>query len=123
MAEGFAKKYWGETFDIYSAGITKHGLNQRAVKVMEEVGIDISNHESNTSDEIPADKINYVFTVCSNAHETCPHFSVGKIIHVGFDDPPFLTKEMIDEEEIIDVYRRVRDQIDKFVKNLNGELG
>ncbi|OUR99743.1 arsenate reductase [Halobacteriovorax marinus] len=122
MAEGFAKKYWGEKFDIYSAGITKHGLNPRAVKVMEEVGIDISTHVSNTSDEVPADKINYVFTVCGNAHETCPHFSVGKIKHVGFDDPPFLTKDMSDEEEILEIYRRVRDEIENFVKGLDGEL-
>lgn len=122
MAEGFAKKYWGDQYDIYSAGITKHGLNPRAVQVMKEVGVDISSHESNTSDEIPADKINYVFTVCSNAHETCPHFSMGKIQHVGFEDPPFLTKNMSDEEEIINIYRRVRDQIESFVMKLDSKI-
>lgn len=122
MAHGFAKKLWGENFDIYSAGVKKHGLNPRAVKVMAEAGVDISSHQSTLVEELPNIVMDYVFTVCSDAHETCPIFPGGKIIHVGFDDPPRLTKDLSHEEEILAVYRRVRDEIENFVKKLDQYL-
>lgn len=115
MAEGWGKSLKGEQFNFYSAGTKKHGLNPRAIQVMKEVGVDISTHESNTTDELPKITMDYVFTVCSDAHENCPYFPGGKIIHVGFDDPPRLTKEMTDENEILSVYRRVRDEIKQMV--------
>jgi arsenate reductase (thioredoxin) len=118
MAEGFGKALKGDKFNFYSAGTKKHGLNPYAIKVMSEVGIDISTHESNTTDELPDVTMDFVFTVCSDAHENCPFFPGGRIIHVGFDDPPRLTKEMSDEEEILKVYRRVRDEIKTFVNSI-----
>ncbi|TNE97889.1 MAG: arsenate reductase ArsC [Deltaproteobacteria bacterium] len=118
MAEGFGKALKGNKFNFYSAGTKKHGLNPYAIKVMSEVGIDISTHESNTTDELSDVKMDFVFTVCSDAHENCPFFPGGRIIHVGFDDPPRLTKEMSDEEEILNVYRRVRDEIKTFVNSI-----
>lgn len=118
MAEGFGKAFLGDRFNIYSAGTKKHGLNPRAIQVMQEVKIDISNHESKTTDELPASHMDFVFTVCSDAHETCPLFPGGKVIHVGFDDPPRLTKEMTNEEEILKIYRRVRDEIKEVVNKL-----
>ena len=118
MAEGFGKKFLGDRFDVYSAGISKHGLNSRAVKVMAELAIDISNHESNSAEEFAGIIMDQVYTVCSNAHETCPFFPGGSITHVGFDDPPTLTKDMKDEEEILNDYRRVRDEIDLFIQGL-----
>lgn len=118
MAEGFGKALRGNEFSFYSAGTKKHGLNPYAVRVMQEIGIDISSHESNTTDEFSEVTMDYVFTVCSDAHENCPFFPGGKIIHVGFDDPPRLTKDMIDEEEILLVYRRVRDEIKTFVEKI-----
>ena len=118
MAEGFGKALKGDEFNFFSAGTKKHGLNPNAVKVMSEAGVDISSHESNTTDELPQVSMDYVFTVCSDAHENCPYFAGGKIIHVGFDDPPRLTKEMKNEEDILDVYRRVRDEIKAMVKNI-----
>jgi arsenate reductase len=121
MAEGWAKSLKGDLYNFYSAGTKKHGLNSRAVQVMSEVGIDISHHESNTVDELEA-KIDIVFTVCSDAHETCPFFPAGKIIHVGFDDPPRLTSEMNNEEEILNVYRTVRDEIKEFIVNIEDKL-
>lgn len=121
MAEGIARELKGDQFSFYSAGTAKHGLNLRAVRVMREIGIDISTHESNTTDEIK-DKIDYVFTVCSDAHENCPYFPVGKIIHMGFDDPPRLTKEMTSEEDILNVYRRVRDEIKIFIEDIEKHL-
>jgi arsenate reductase (thioredoxin) len=123
MAEGFARKYWANVFDSYSAGIKKHGMNPRAVKVMEEIGIDISQQFSKTTDDLIDVKFDIVVTVCGHAHETCPVFPGGKIVHIGFEDPPFLTKDWEDEEEILNVYRRVRDEIGEVMKNLPDSLG
>lgn len=121
MAEGWGRSLKGDRHKFYSAGTKKHGLNPRAVQVMKEAGVDISNHESNTLDEIE-DKMDVVFTVCSDAHENCPYFPGGKIVHVGFDDPPRLTADMSDEEEILNVYRKVRDEIKFFVENIEKHL-
>lgn len=118
MAEGWGKALKGDEFNFFSAGTKKHGLNPNAVKVMKDAGVDISSHESNTTDELSDFTIDFVFTVCSDAHENCPYFPGGKIIHVGFDDPPKLTKGMTDEEEILSEYRRVRDEIKALVTNI-----
>jgi arsenate reductase len=122
MAEGFARKYWGHEFNVFSAGIKKHGMNDRAIKVMNEAGIDISSHHSKTTDELPQIKFDYIVTVCDSAKETCPYFPGGKVVHVGFQDPPALTKDIINEEEALEVYRRVRDEIEAFIKNIKSKL-
>lgn len=118
MAEGWARKYWGETFNVFSAGTKKHGMNERAMNVMKEAGVDISSHYSKTVEELPVKNFDYVVTVCDHAHENCPYFPDGKIIHVGFQDPPALTKNMTNEEEILKIYRRVRDEIESAIKTL-----
>lgn len=122
MAEGWGRALKGEKFNFFSAGTKKHGLNQNAIKVMREVGIDMSDHISNTVEELPDVKMDFVITVCSDAHENCPYFPGGKIIHHGFDDPPRLTKSMENEEQILEVYRRVRDEIKEFVINIETYL-
>jgi arsenate reductase len=122
MAEGFAKKYWGHEFNVYSAGTKKHGMNKRAIQVMQEVGVDISSHFSKTTDELPKVVFDYVVTVCDSAKESCPYFSGSKVIHVGFQDPPSLTREMTSEEEILSVYRRARDEIEAFIQNLKTSI-
>ncbi len=122
MAEGFGKALKGDRFHFYSAGTKKHGLNPRAVKVMQESGVDISNQTSNTLDEFDNIKMDYIFTVCSDAHDNCPYYPHGKTIHVGFEDPPRLTEQMQDEEEILSVYRRVRDEIKSFVETIEKHL-
>lgn len=122
MAEGFARKYWGHEFDVYSAGTKRHGMNERAMKVMKEAGVDISSHYSKTVDELPKVKFDFVVTVCDSAKENCPYFPGGKVVHVGFQDPPALTKEMKDEEEVLSVYRRVRDEIEIFIKDMKSKL-
>ena len=123
MAEGWAKHLKGELYDVYSAGIETHGLNPNAVRVMAEEGIDISKQESvNVSDynEVPFD---YVVTVCGHAHENCPFFSgSAKVVHVGFDDPPGLAKLAPTEEDGLDIYRRVRDEIRDFIEQLPDSL-
>lgn len=122
MAEGWARKYWGEEFNVFSAGTKKHGMNERAIKVMQEAGIDISSHYSKTVEELPKVTFHYVITVCDSAHENCPYFPGGRVIHVGFQDPPSLMQDMIDEEEILKVYRRVRDEIESFIINMKQDL-
>lgn len=122
MAEALCRKYWGDIFNIYSAGTKKHGMNNRAIKVMEELGLDISNHYSKTVDELPNIPFDYIITVCDSAKEHCPYFSGSKIIHIGFEDPPALTKDMMNEDDILNVYRKVRDEIHIAIKNLQTKL-
>ena len=119
MAEGWAKKLHRNHLDVYSAGTETHGLNPSAVKVMHEVGIDMSKQISQKLDEFDNIPIDYVVTVCPHAHETCPAFP-GKatVLHHGFDDPPKLARSAKTEEESLSHYRRVRDDIRAFVETL-----
>lgn len=123
MAEGYARKYWGDKLNVYSAGTKKHGMNLRAVQVMKEVGVDLTSHYSKTVDEISNVHFDFVVTVCGHANENCPYFPGGKVIYQGFEDPPALTSTMKDEDEILQVYRRVRDEIEVYIKKLDSILG
>lgn len=123
MAEGFARALKSDSLEAYSAGIEKHGLNPRAVRVMAEAGVDISGQYSKTTDELGAIDFDYVITVCDNARESCPLFiGEAQIVHVGFDDPPRLAQEATTEEEALTHYRRVRDEIRSFVEGLPDNL-
>ena len=122
MAEGFGRDLKGSAFNFYSAGTETHGLNPRAVKVMSEAGVDISHHQSKTLESLSDVKLDYVITVCGHAHENCPYIAKGKILHHGFDDPPFLSKDLQSEEEILAVYRRVRDEIKSFVLEIESNV-
>ena len=96
----------------YSAGIETHGLNPNAVKVMAEAGVDISGHRSKHVNEVMDIPFDYVVTVCDDAHESCPLFpGRTRIVHVGFDDPPRLAEQAKNEQEALDCYRKVRDEI------------
>jgi len=107
----------------YSAGVEVHGLNPNAVKVMGEAGVDISGHLSKHLDELKDIDFDYVVTVCDNAHESCPMFpGETQIVHVGFDDPPRLARAAKTEEEGLEIYRRVRDEIRRFVERLPESL-
>jgi len=124
MAEGWARAIKGDVIEAYSAGIETHGLNPNAVKVMAEVGVDISRQTSKTTDAVRDVPFDYVVTVCGHANETCPAWlgSKAKVVHVGFDDPPVLAKSAKTEEETLNHYRRVRDEIAAFVRMLPGNL-
>ena len=117
MAEGWAKHLESDVLDSYSAGIEQHGLNPNAVRVMQEAGVDISEHQSALLEELPVSEFDYVITLCGHAHETCPYFP-GETFHFGFDDPPKLARENETEEQKLDHYRRVRDEIKEFVNKL-----
>ncbi len=119
MAEGWARHLKSDCVEPYSAGIETHGLNPNAVKVMAEAGVDISGHHPKHLNELKDIDFDYVVTVCDSAHESCPMFpGKTKIVHVGFDDPPRLAKEAKTEEEALDIYRRVRDEIKIFIEQL-----
>ena len=117
MAEGWAKTLKTDKIDAYSAGIEKHGLNPLAVKAMAEAGVDISLQKSKIIDELPVQEFDWVITLCGHANETCPYFP-GKKVHHGFDDPPQLALHAKTEEEKLVYYRRVRDEINKFIESL-----
>lgn len=124
MAEGWARALKGDVIDAYSAGIETHGLNPNALKVMGEAGVDISGHTSTLTTDLPVKEFDYVITVCGHADENCPYFPAKtKVIHHGFDDPPKLAKEAASEEEALDFYRRVRDEIKAYIETLPGSLG
>jgi arsenate reductase len=123
MAEGWARHLKGDLVDVWSAGIETHGLNPLAVKVIAEAGVDISNHRSKHLNEIKDVRFDWVITVCDSANERCPVFP-GKVkrFHIGFDDPPKLARSAKNEEEALAHYRRVRDQIRRFVEEMPGNL-
>ena len=127
MAEGWARALKGDQIEVWSAGIETHGMNPNAIRVMAEAGVDISGHSSKNVNTLFDVGFDYVVTVCGNADETCPSFP-GKTrkVHVGFDDPPRLAKEIAarggSEEEQLDAYRRVRDEIRSWVETLPGSL-
>ncbi|MCG8583844.1 MAG: arsenate reductase ArsC [Pirellulales bacterium] len=123
MAEGWARALKDDALNAYSAGIEKHGLNPRAVQVMQEAGVDISDHESQTLEDIGPVEFDVVVTVCGHAHESCPVFpGRARIVHVGFDDPPKLAADAATEEEALVHFRRVRDEIRDFVETLPERL-
>ncbi len=123
MAEGWARRLCAGFVEPYSAGILARGLDPRAVRVMAELGVDISGQRSKTLRDLGDTAFDHVVTVCAHAHEQCPRFPrQAKVIHVGFDDPPHLARDAKSEEEALPHYRRVRDEIRAFVSTLPGGL-
>jgi arsenate reductase len=109
MAEGLVNHDFADRVEAFSAGTEPHGLNPRAVQVMSEVGIDISRNNSDHISHYEGQNFDYVITLCGDADENCPLFFGGvKRLHMGFEDPPRATGT---EEEVLNVYRRVRDEI------------
>jgi len=123
MAEGWARHLRSDSIEAYSAGVEPHGINERAVAVMREAGVDISGNRSKHVDELKDVQFDYVVTVCDHAHETCPLFpGKTKVVHVGFDDPPKLAKTAKSEQEALGHYRRVRDEIRRFIEHIEEYL-
>lgn len=112
IAEGYLKHFAKEKAEVYSAGIETHGVNPKAIQIMKEDGIDISHHTSNNINEYRNIDFDYVITVCDNAKEQCPIFpSTAKQFHHNFPDP---AKAIGTEEEIMQQFRNVREEIKKF---------
>ncbi len=123
MAEGWARHLLADKIDAYSAGIEAHGLNPHAVQVMQEAGVDISGQSSQLASKLADVPLDLVITVCGHADENCPAFlTKARVVHVGFDDPPKLAKSAATEEEGLQHYRRVRDEIRDFIRDRLPEL-
>lgn len=119
MADGLLKSRVAsgelEGWEIYSAGVATHGINPYAQKVMAEIDIDISEYTSNHVEEYDHLDFDLMLTVCDHAKETCPWFpSDAKLVHHSFEDPADAKGE---EEEVLPVYRRVRDEIGEYLKD------
>jgi arsenate reductase len=120
MAEGWARQFAPENIQVQSAGIEAHGKNPRAIAVMAEVGIDISNQESTKLTSAMLAWSDVVVTVCGHADEHCPALPAGvHKIHWPLNDP---AKASGTEEEIMAVFRASRDDIRDRVKQLLAEL-
>jgi arsenate reductase len=116
MAHGWMEHFDNDhSIEAYSAGIETHGVNPKAIKVMKEAGVDISHHTSNHIDEYRDVDFDYVITVCDHARENCPYFPTDATkLHQNFTDPAKATGT---EEEVLNEFRRVRDEIKDFSKN------
>lgn len=110
IADGFLKALGSDQYEVKSAGLEAHGLNPRAVQVMDEAGIDIREHSSDVIDPELLNRADYVITLCGHADEHCPVISNKDVVkwHWGFEDP---AKAEGTEDEILAQFRQVRDQI------------
>jgi arsenate reductase len=112
IAHGYMQRFVGDKANVYSAGVETHGVNPRAIAIMAEDGIDISNHTSNNVLEYQDIDFDFVITVCDNAKERCPYFrSDAEKFHYNFPDP---AKAVGTEEEIMNEFKHVRDLIKKY---------
>src|SRR5215203_1664234 len=109
MAEGLLRHLAGDRFEAMSAGTEATHVRPLAIRVMEELGVDISHQESKTLDRYLQDRLDYVITVCDDANEACPFFpGAANRLHWSFEDP---SKATGSEEERLVVFRKVRDRI------------
>ena len=126
MAEGWAESLKGDCIEAFSAGVAPAGaVNERAVAIMAEAGVDISHHYSKDIDDLASIDFDYVITLCDYARGQCPTWpGKTKLIHHPVEDPSFLIGT---ESEIISAFRQTRDEIRDFVaampENLAGLSG
>lgn len=115
LMHGYLTQLLADRAAVYSAGIETHGVNPKAIQVMQEDGIDIAPHTSNHVDEYAAVPFDYVITVCDNAREACPVFpSSATKLHHNFPDPAQATGTA---EEVMNQFRAVRDQVKAYAQD------
>lgn len=120
MAEGWTRHLHGGRIDAFSAGVVARGVDPYAVQVMKEAGVDISRQTSKTVQELPVGDFDCVFTLCDSAAQTCPTLPGNlPVVHVPFDDPPQLAAGERDPAVALEHYRRVRDEIRRFVESID----
>jgi arsenate reductase len=111
MAEGFARHFAADRFEVASAGTERTRVNPLAIQAMAEAGIDITRHTSKTLDAFVAERWDYVITVCDSANESCPVFpGATRRLHWSFPDP---SQAAGTDEEKLKVFRDVRDAIER----------
>ncbi len=120
MAEGWAKALKSEEFEAFSAGVAPCYVHPRAIRVMQDAGIDISGQYSKHVEELDGIRFDYIVTLCDYAGEVCPYRpGLGKRVHRPFEDPVFYRGT---EAEVLARFRVVRDQIRRFVEGMPGNL-
>jgi arsenate reductase len=123
MAEALLRHHAGDQFQVYSAGLEPKGMHPYTVRVMEEIGIPLTGQYSKDVREYMGKlHFGYLITVCANAEEKCPTTfpGVGQRLHWAFDDPAAVLGT---EEEKLQVFREVRDQIDQRIRAWLAEQG
>ncbi|HQU82516.1 MAG TPA: arsenate reductase ArsC [Pyrinomonadaceae bacterium] len=112
MAEGLLKHITQSKYEVNSAGTKPSIVRPEAIKVLAEIGIDISNNRSKSVNDFENEEIDFVLTVCDNAKENCPYFPAKtKLIHHSFEDPAEISG---DEEMRLAAFRKIRDQIKEY---------
>jgi arsenate reductase len=120
LMHGYLQHYLGEKAQVYSAGVETHGVNPWAISTMDEDGIDISQHTSNHVDEYADIQFDTLNTVCDHAKEVCPVLpGIKENIHRGFTDP---SKAKGTEDQVMDEFRKVRDEIKSFAESFSRRL-
>ena len=120
MAEGFARELGKGIIEPYSAGLSPAGVNPNAVRVMKEIGIDISNQKSKVIDEHFLKQMDIIITLCGHAEAMCPMTPPEiKRIHWPIEDP---VSAIETEEDIMDAFKKARDEIKTKIQSLVKEL-
>lgn len=115
IAEGYLRAKYSDKYEVYSAGTEPSQINSYSIMSMKEIGIDISDHASKSLTDFLGMKMDLIVTVCNTAKENCPIFpGGGKSIHKGFKDPSSIQGT---EEEILRVFREVRDEIISWIES------
>ena len=123
MAEGWAGHLKSDKIEAVSAGTRPKGIHPVALQVMKEAGVDITGQQSTHIDAFEGRSFDFVITLCGSAHESCPLFpGETRVVHHGFDDPDDPVKAGGGTEEVLNVFRRVRDEIRRFVEGLPDSL-
>jgi arsenate reductase (thioredoxin) len=120
MAEGLLKHITKNEYEVYSAGTKPSPVRPEAIRVLAEIGIDISANRSKSVDEFADEEIDYVLTVCDHAKENCPYFPAKtQLIHHSFADPAAIEG---DEEIRLSAFRQARDEIKEYLEKFVSEI-
>lgn len=112
MAEGFLKSLYPDKYDAFSAGVNPTHVHPYAIRVMSEIGIDISSQRSKSVYEFINKNMDLAVTVCDSAKENCPFFPAKKVVHKSFKDPSLFEGT---EEQKLNEFRRIRDEIKNWI--------
>jgi arsenate reductase len=122
MAEGILRDIGGDSFEVESAGVEPSSIRPEAIAAMREIGIDISSHRSKSAEEFIGQNFDVILTVCDHAKETCPVFPGNALrLHHSFEDPPAVGAA--DNETTMRSFRRVRDEIGKYLRQFIRDNG
>jgi arsenate reductase len=113
IAEGIMNHIYQDKYEAHSAGTKPTQVNPLAVRVMKEIGVDISSQRSKLMREFDGQEFDYVVTLCSDAEDICPFFPGKEHMHRGFEDP---TQDMGSDEEKLNRFRKIRDEINQWIE-------